>query len=322
MTVTESAAKARRKIAVVTPVFNEEACVEHFYVRCSKVADALKDRYEVELVFVNNASRDGTLDLILSLHGRDKRVKLITHSRNFGYQASVLSGLTHVSADAMVIIDVDCEDPPEMITDFVRHWEEGYDIVYGLRASRPEFFLLVWVRKVFYRLTRLIADWEFVLDMAEFSLVTDRVRQEVLRNRSTFPFVRSDFGYVGFRRRGIPYRREQRAFGKTHYSLVRMTQFAVGGMLTASTFPLRFVFYLALPLIFIDVVGVLGSIFSHPLPQDALLNTNLVFLVGAVATIAIYVSRIYRDSASRPIFIVDHQNSILPDRAADQGSAS
>jgi dolichol-phosphate mannosyltransferase len=222
--------------------------------------------------------------------------------------------MTHAIGDALVIIDVDCEDPPEMIPDFVRFWEQGYDIVYGLRASRPEFFLLVWARKIFYRLTRLIADWDFVLDMAEFSLFSDRVRQEVLRNRSTFPFVRSDFAYVGFRRRGIPYRREPRAFGKTHYSMIRMTQFAIGGILTTSTFPLRLIAYVAVPLALINFIAAVRSAFSGSSLENVLLNANLVFFVGTLAVIAVYLSRVYKDSARRPIFIVDLENSILPDQ--------
>jgi dolichol-phosphate mannosyltransferase len=304
-----------KKITIITPVFNEEGNIGYFYERCRKVADSLAGRYAVEFLFVNNCSRDRTLELILALHERDKRVRVITHSRNFGYQASAVSGMTHATGDALVIIDADCEDPPEMITDFVRYWEEGYDIVYGLRASRPEFFLLVWARKVFYRLTRLIADWDFVLDMAEFSLFSDRVRREVLRNRSTFPFVRSDFAYVGFRRRGIPYRREARAFGKTHYSILRMTQFALGGILTTSTFPLRLVVYVALPLTLLDLGAAVVSALPPAVLGNVLLNANLVFFVGAVATIAVYLSRVYKDSARRPIFIVDVQNSILPDPA-------
>jgi len=302
-----------KKITIITPVYDEEVNIRYFYDRCSKVADSLGGSYAVEFLFVNNCSRDRTLDVILDLQGRDRRVKVITHSRNFGYQASVISGMTHATGDALVIIDVDCEDPPEMISDFVRYWEEGYDIVYGLRASRPEFFMLVWARKIFYRLTRLIADWDFVLDMAEFSLFSDRVRQEVLRNRSTFPFVRSDFAYVGFRRRGIPYRREPRAFGKTHYSVVRMTQFAIGGILTTSTFPLRLVVYVALPLCLIDLGAIVMSALSRPFWGDVLLNINLVFFVSTLAVIAVYLSRVYKDSARRPIFIVDVEKSVLPD---------
>ena len=115
------------------------------------------------------------------------------------------------------MIDVDCEDPPEMIPKFVNEWEKGYDIVYGKRDKRPEFIGIQLARKAFYRITRLIADYDFILDMAEFSLVSARVREAILQNRTTFPFIRTEIGFVGFKRKGISYARQHRIVGKSHY---------------------------------------------------------------------------------------------------------
>ena len=311
--VDQDSVPRRMKITTIVPVYNEEACIEHFFERYSRAIATIGDRYQFELMFINNASRDRTLEIIQDLRSRDDRVKIITHSRNFGYQASVLSGLTYATGDAFIIIDVDCEDPPEMIPDFIRHWEAGYDVVYGERADRPESRLMVFARKMFYRLTRLIGDWEMILDMAEFSLFTDRIRRQVLRNMSTFPYIRGELSYVGFRRLGVPYRRQPRAFGETHYNFVRMAQFAVAGIFTSSTFPLRLMVYIALPLSMLDLLAMFMTLFTNlTIPLNALIVGHLGFFCGCFAVLAIYISRMYKDSARRPVFIVDEQNSTLP----------
>ena len=320
MTSAKEERPALRKITVITPVYNEEACIDYFYNRYKKAVAPLLDRYRFELLFVNNASVDRTLEIVRKLHERDKTVKIISQSRNFGYQASVVCGLTHAVGDAVVVIDVDCEDPPEMIADFAARWEQGYEIVYGERTGRPEFFLIEWGRKAFYRLTRWIADWEIVLDMAEFSLFSERVRRELLRNRSTFPYVRGELGYVGFRRLGIPYRRQARAFGKTHYSAFRMVKFALAGIFTASTFPLRLIVYVATPIVLIDFVALVAAFLpDHRPPMAILILLHLLFFSGSLAALAVYLARIYKDGTQRPVFIIDPDKSILPEGANHDG---
>jgi len=306
-----SISSPKKAIAVICPVYNEQESIRYFYDRFSKVRDQLSNELVFDLIFVNNASTDRTLERIQELQRIDPSVQIITHSRNFGYQASVVCGLTHASADAYVVIDVDCEDPPEMIATFVEKWREGYDLVYGLRETRPENRVLILARKLFYRLTHRIADWEFIIDMAEFSLFTDRVRQQVLSHRSTFPFVRSDLAYAGFRRYPLPYSRERRNFGATHYSLVRMTQFAIGGILSSSTFPLRMIAYVGLFLAAIDCFYFLWALSAGPAGISLVVILNLGFFSMSFAFLAIYVARITKDLTARPIFVVDEKNTFL-----------
>jgi dolichol-phosphate mannosyltransferase len=303
-----------RTVTVICPVYNEEKCVDYFYGRLKDAIADLEGRIAFQLLFVNNASTDATYATIQALRARDPSVQVLSHSRNFGYQASIISGLTNAVGDAFVIIDVDCEDPPEMIRDFVRHWEDGYDIVYGLRAARPEAAALVGMRKLFYRLTHAIADVDFIVDMAEFSLFTARVRRQVLRHHSTYPFVRSDLAFVGFRRLGLPYTREPRRFGETHYNLVRMTKFAVGGILSTSTFPLRILAYIGLPLAAANAAASLFSAIglAGDLRWLALLNWS--FLCGALAFLGIYLARVSKDVTGRPVFIVDRDRTELNGR--------
>jgi dolichol-phosphate mannosyltransferase len=199
-----------------------------------------------------------------------------------------------------------------MIPLFLAEWEKGYDIVYGERVSRPERALLRAARRAFYRVTRRIADNEFILDMAEFSLISRRVRDVCLFQNSTFPFIRNEIGYAGFRRIGLPYTRQARIHGQTHYNLVRMSQFAIAGILSASTFPLRFVIYAGVPLAFVDLIASAASLFSSaPMDLQWLFMLNCALLMLAAGFSAIYIARIYKDAVNRPLFIVDEGQSFV-----------
>ncbi|MFY9314134.1 MAG: glycosyltransferase family 2 protein [Burkholderiales bacterium] len=304
-------AGGRRTICIVCPVFNEELNIEHFYGEVTRVIAPLRERYDFTLLFSNNASSDRTLELIRGLAAKDSAVRYLTLSRNFGYQGSLLAALSHAEGDAFVIIDVDCEDPPRLIPQFIEQWEAGYDLVYGIRGARPEFIGLVWMRRLFYRVTRLIADADFIVDMAEFSLFSRRLRDAALANETTFPFIRAELAFVGFPRKGIPYDRERRAFGDTHYSFGRMAQFAIAGILSASTFPLRAIAYLGLPLAAVNLAASLAALVGYGVNLSALFALDWAFLIVAAAFIGLYAARIYKDGIRRARFIVDEAKSML-----------
>jgi dolichol-phosphate mannosyltransferase len=166
-------------------------------------------------------------------------------------------------------------------------------------------------RRIFYRLTHRIADTDFIIDMAEFALFTRRVRDQVLSNRSTFPFVRSDLAYAGFRRLGIEYKRELRRFGTTHYNFFRMAQFALGGILSASTFPLRAIAYAGLPVMAIDAAAALIELVGFNFSIAVLILLNFAFFSFSFVVLSIYVARITKDVIGRPLFIVDVEASEL-----------
>jgi len=312
----------KQKISVICPVFNEEETIPLYYERFQQAIACLLDHYEIELTFVNNCSTDNTLAAIKLLQTKDPTVQYITLTRNFGYQSSVLCGLTFATGEAIVVNDVDCEDPPELIPKFVEKWGEGYDIIYGRRGKRPEYPGLTLCRKIFYRLTRAIADNDFILDMAEFSLFSKRVRDEIVKIKTTFPFIRNELAYVGFRKIGIPYDREPRIGGKSNYmgfkGMFRMIKFAVAGILTASTFPLRLIFYLAAPLLLINFIAVF-SYFVNPeaIPINLIYMLNTMFLISAVTFLSTYMARVYKDGIQRAIFIVDWENTVLHPRSTE-----
>jgi dolichol-phosphate mannosyltransferase len=293
-------------ISIVCPVYNEEQAVPLFYERLRKAVASLSHRYDFELIFTNNRSTDGTLAVIKALREKDPSVQVLTLSRNFGYQASVLAGISYSAGDATVVIDVDCEDPPELIPQFIAKWEDGYDIVYGLRVNRPESRVLVWMRRLFYRLLRLMADTDIVLDMAEFALVSSHVRNTMADNRNTFPFLRAEIGYSGFLRCGIPYDRQQRITGGSHYNLWEMILFGAGGILSVSTFPLRIAVYVwplivlvNFVLLALDLTGAAVSAFKLLVALDLVYGITLLTIYG------LYIARIYKNYIARPVFIID-----------------
>ncbi len=305
-------------VSIICPVFNEEDCIPLFFSRLEEVVRPLEDHYRFELIFTNNGSTDRSVARILEIREKHPWVQLITLSRNFGYHASLMSGLVNAMGDLFVIIDVDCEDPPELIPVFLKGWEEGNDLVYGERTNRPEAWWLKATRKLFYRLTRSIADSDFILDMAEFSLFTRRVRDVLCSNRSTFPFLRNEIAYAGFSRKAIPFTRLERVHGRTHYRLLGMARFAITGILSSSTFPLRAAAYFGIPIGAMDL-GIAISRLISAWPEDLapLFLLNLSFVVVALGFASIYIARIYKDEVGRPRFIVDQSQTFLNGRTAE-----
>ncbi|HEX2908715.1 MAG TPA: glycosyltransferase family 2 protein [Phototrophicaceae bacterium] len=296
----------KKLISVICPVYNEEKSIPIFYDRLMTVITPLEETYEFELIFTNNCSQDGTRDVVLKLHEQEENVHLITLSRNFGYQASVLCGLTLAQGAATIVIDVDCEDPPEMIADFLRCWEDGYDVVYGIRNKRMESPVVQFMRTLFYWLLQKLADNETVMHMAEFALIDRRVRQEIISNKSTFPFLRTEIGYAGFKRLGLPYLRQQRLQGKSHYNFLGMTVFAIGGILSSSTYLLRAAAYSAiilLPLNFVLLILEMGDIWGRAF--EMLVSLDLMYIIFFLAVLSVYTARIYKNGVQRPTFIVD-----------------
>src|SRR5580765_5135924 len=293
------------RLTIICPVFNEAGVVPLFFARLLPVVKSLSARYKVDLLFLNNASTDGTLDAIDALRKEHSFVYVITLSANVGYQRSIECGLRHAKGDLITFIDVDCEDPPEMIPQFVQGYEQGYDIVYGERVAREENRVMVWIRKLFYRIVHSVADEDFILDMAEFALMSAEVRDAIIIDRSSFPFIRSSIARVGFRRLGIPYKRQRRIAGETHYNLVSMTIFAVAGILAASTLGLRlplyvFPFWLAL-------TALLGAIQIQTGNPWVLLGNILLacaYFGGSLAFVALYVARTYKNTLGRPNYVI------------------
>jgi len=297
------------KLSVIVPVHNESLNVAPFYERTRTVLDSLNGLTDWEILFVNDASDDGSLAEILKLRAKDRRVRVITLSRRFGYHAVLLAGLSTVESDLYAMIDVDCEDPPELLLQFHEAIQGGVQVAYGIRSNREEPTLITFGRKLYYLVNRYVADGEFVIWMAEFAMITRQVRDAILMPRTTYPFLRAEIAYVGFRRKGIPYFRAKRKHGESHYNIWKMTKFAIAAILSSSTFLLRLVLYLA------GLVGVLFPVcvFLFGLTIDQVVATatvvTLYFLLISIPMISLYLARTYKNVVRRPPFVIDQEQT-------------
>jgi len=310
----------RIRLTILCPCYNEEAVVPLFFKRLLPVIQALSTKYDVHVVFLNNASTDNTLSQINALREDWSDVYVVTFSRNVGYQRSVEGGLRNTDSDLYVIIDVDCEDPPELIPIFLEKFEQGFDIAYGERVDREEAAPIKAARRLFYRMLRRLADEEIILDMAEFALFTREVRDAIVQDHDSFPFIRSSIGRVGFRRVGIPFKRQQRIGGKTHYNFTAMVVFGVAGFLSASTLALRLPIYI-FPF-WLAALVLLGIWFASTGAGWAAVAAMLLFAAYVGLTLAfmsLYVARNYKNSLFRPNAYIDRRMSHLP---AKQRSAA
>ncbi len=299
------------KLVVIVPVHNELANIRPFYARARKAMEALTALSHWEVFFVNDASDDGSLEEILALRAEDPRIKVISLSRDFGYHASVVAGLTLAEGDYYAVVDADGEDPPELLATFYTTLQQGAQVAYGIRSQRDEPRLVTFGRKIFYYLNRQVADSEIVVWMAEFAMMTKQVRDAILAPKTTFPFLRAEMGYVGFRREGVTYRRAKRMHGRSHYNFWRMTKFAIGGILSSSTFPLRFILYLAAVVAVAFPVVVLLLKLSPAAAAWLAAILTLYFVLMSVPFIALYVARTYKNGVARPVFVIDQQQTYL-----------
>jgi len=297
------------RLAVLIPVHNEVLSVPSIFRR---VKDSLESQsVDWQAVFLNNASEDATLQAILEIRQSDARVKVITLSRNFGYQASLLAGLSTLESDLYAIVDGDGEDPPELFPQFLERLRAGEDVAYGIRSRRLEPWPITLCRRLFYALLRGVADNEIIMWMGEFSMMTRTVRDAIIRGETSSPFLRAELGYVGFRRSGIAYVRGKRTAGRTHYNILQMTKFAATAFLTSSTFPLRLIFYAAG---FLAAAWPVGALVFHWRAIDGMIYATIALFYFSLlcgSMLGLYLARTYKNTARRPIFVIDPKGTRL-----------
>lgn len=295
-----------KKFAIIVPVFNEEEVIDKFYkVLLQELVKLDKEKYLPHIFFINNGSNDKSLDKLVELYKTTENCSILSLSRNFGYQNSLYFALKKINADLYTFIDVDCEDPPHLILDFIHKSESGYDVVYGKRVDRHEIFFIKSLRNIFYRVAKYFADDEIILYMAEFSLFTREVRDAVINEINSFPFIRSNIARVGFKRFGIPYKRDKRIAGKTNYNLISMFIFAIAGILTSSTLLLRIPIY-CFPIILLFIIM---NIFTEFFLASDIFLILLLFIFFTLSIVALYIARIYKNQFNRPSAYLSYKNS-------------
>ena len=302
----------RPRYSVVAPVFNEEETLPEFHRRLSAVLDSLDGPAELVLVF--DGSRDRSPEVGQQLQVRDPRIKIIKFSRNFGHQIAITAGIDYAEGDAVVIIDSDLQDPPEVIPELIAKWKEGYEVVYAQRAKREgETFFKLVTASLFYRLIDRLSSIDIPRDTGDFRLIDRKVVLAMRRLREHHRFMRGLSVWVGYRQTGIRYVRRERYAGQTQYPLRRMMKFASDAVTGFSYVPLQLATTVGfavsgLALVAIPIVAVLRLMGSDFFFGQATTLISVLFLGGVqlifLGIIGEYLGRIYDEVKSRPLYIV------------------
>jgi dolichol-phosphate mannosyltransferase len=300
-------------ISIVVPVFNEIELIDEFFRRTRAVMDSLAD-YECELILVDDGSSDGSYERATEVGASDPRVSVIKFSRNFGHQLAITAGIDYARGDAVVVMDADLQDPPELIKDFLQKWQEGFDVVYGQRERRTgETKAKLWTAALFYRILRTVTKIDIPADVGDFRLMSARATAHLRSMREKDRFVRGLVSWIGFRQVAVTYPRDARFAGETKFPYRKMIQFAIDGITSFSSVPLKFASWLgyltsALAFLYLASVFVQKAL-GYTVQGFATIMVAMLFLGGvqliSLGIIGEYVGRIYNEIKARPLYIVE-----------------
>ncbi len=304
------------EISIVIPVFNEQDTITELHNRLQASVSSITPNYE--LIFVNDGSKDFTLLKLIELAEHDSRVKYISFSRNFGHQIALSAGFDHCKGKAVVIIDGDLQDPPELIPALYKKFMEGYEVVYARRTKRRgETLFKRTAAKLFYRMMKRTTSFDFPLDVGDFRLVDRTIVEHLKQMPEQNKFLRGQIAWLGFRQTFVDFERDSRKAGQTGYPLEKLIRLAVDGITAFSDFPLRLIANLGLSIFLVSFIIILCALCAHyflgqPLTGCASLMISVMFIGGvqllAIGIIGEYISRINSNVRNRPLYIVEKTN--------------
>jgi dolichol-phosphate mannosyltransferase len=309
--------KRNVRYSIVIPVYNEEAVIRETYRRLTQVMSSTGEAYE--LLFVNDGSRDRSEEIIGGYADSDETVKLLDFSRNFGHQAAITAGMDYARGDAIVIIDADLQDPPELILLMIERWKQGYEVVYAQRVRRKgETLFKKWSAALFYRTLRALTDVDIPVDTGDFRLIDRKVCDALLDIREKNRFVRGLVSWAGFRCTAVEYTREERYAGETKYPLKKMLRFSLDGITSFSHKPLKLATFLGSAVALASLVYLIASLaqsLSAPgAANQAPLFAGLALLDGLnliiLGILGEYVGRIYDETRNRPLYILRNKREM------------
>lgn len=314
-------------ISIVVPMYFEEEVAEECYRRLTEVMTTNKFNYE--LVFVNDGSTDRTLDILVELASEDDKVKVINFSRNFGHQNAVTAGIDYAKGDAIVIIDADLQDPPELIPDLVNKWREGYDVVYAKRKKRKgETWFKLLTAKWFYKFLNYMSDIDIPKDTGDFRLIDRKVAAVFRRMTERNRFIRGMISWIGFKQTYIEYERDERFAGETKYPLKKMLKFASDGIIAFSTKPLRIVTWIGFFSVILSFLVLLYSLVVKLFDLGDVqagwtsIMVAITFFGGVqllgLGIVGQYIARIYDESKNRPVYIVKDVYNVESEQKVEQ----
>jgi glycosyltransferase involved in cell wall biosynthesis len=315
----------KKLISIVVPVYFEEELIEEFYSRMQAVMNGLKSRFNTELIFINDGSKDRSLEILIGLTRKDSRVRILDLSRNFGHQRAITAGIDYADGDAVVIIDSDLQDPPEVIPEMIAKWQEGFDVVGGTRQKRKgeTFFKLVTAR-LFYRILNSLSEIPLPLDTGDFRLMDRKVVRVLRTMKEEGRYVRGLIVWAGFKQSSVLYERDARFAGETKYSFKKMLGLALDAITSFSEKPLMLAMQLGLAITACSFLGMTYLLLSRILRPESVvagwtsLLVAILFVGGVqilgVGILGVYVGRIYRESRDRPLYIVQEQYGFRKNR--------
>ena len=300
------------KYSIVIPVFNEEAVIDITYNKLKQVMGTLNEDYE--LIFINDGSKDTTVEKVKGFCKKDNAVKLLDFSRNFGHQIAISAGIDYAEGDAVIIIDSDLQDPPEVILEMIKKWKEGYEVVYGKRIKRKgETIFKRFTAFCFYRLLKSVTNYDIPVDTGDFRLIDKKVCNTLKEINEKSRFMRGLVSWVGFKQGYVEYVRDERHAGVTKYPLRKMVNFALDAITSFSYKPLKLASYLGFALSFVSFIYFLNVIYlklftdKTVLGWTSILAVNLFFhgmLLIILGIIGEYIARIYEETKNRPLYIL------------------
>lgn len=299
--------------SVVVPLFNEELVIDESYKRLKQVMGSTKENYEI--IFVNDGSRDRTIDKVKSICNNDKNIKLINFSRNFGHQAAITAGMDLALGEAVIVIDADLQDPPEVMLKMIEKWKEGYQVVYGKRVKRQgETFFKKFTAKMFYRILKSMTTIDIPVDTGDFRLIDRKVCDAMIALPEKNRYVRGLVSWVGYKQTCVEFVRQERFAGETKYPLKKMMKLALDGITSFSYKPLIISGYFGSMAFLGGIVTSIFIIIKNIFNRTEVINFALIMsinimmfglILGSIGVMGQYIGRIFDESKGRPIYIIE-----------------
>lgn len=302
----------KKLISYVFPIYNESGNMTKLYAEMTAEMAKVADKYDFEILCVNDGSKDDSLTQLIELHQKDERIRVINFSRNFGHQIAVTAGLDYAKGDAVIVMDADLQDPPAVSLELIEKWEEGFDVVYAQRRTRKDTTFKKLTAYAFYRVLDKFADIRIPKDTGDFRLMDRKVVDEMNKFRERNRFLRGMVSYVGFKQVAVQFDRQERFAGSTNYPLRKMIKLAVDGITSFSTLPLKLITQLGslmtivgfIVLLVLVIAHLTGTIFSSWTYVAAIVVFVSGIQVTTLGVIGEYVGRIYQEAQNRPLYIV------------------
>ena len=316
-----------KKVTILIPAYNEEESLPFLYERLEELINSIKN-YEFEILFVNDGSKDKTLELIKKYRNKDSRISYVNFSRNFGKEIAMLAGFDYAKGDCVIIMDADLQDPPELIPELLKYWEQGYDDVYAQRRSRKgETFLKKFTSKMYYRVLQQLTKVEIQKDTGDFRLLDRRCVNALREMRETSRCSKSMFSWIGYKKKAVLYDRDPRVAGSTKWNYGKLIDLAIDGITSFTTSPLRISTLLAIPtflMLIIYFIYVIVKCIRLSIPIQAFQATILLILFFSAVQIMLfgivgeYLGRIFNETKHRPIYFVDEYNDVREENKISQ----